>query len=150
MGLCLLAGYSFADGKADLNQLTSRCAQAAKNYRPVQKDFYYKVLHTVEYVGWIGDTNSFELNHPIAMVVRYAGSKKQGHYWFQHKPQKKYAFTVKSDMAGNIKFIPKDHECIDYVFQGIMKKGSIMGLWKNAQDNKSFAFFVYHKEQADN
>ena len=149
LSFCLPAAYSFAGEETNLNQLTAECIRAAKNYRPIQKDFYYKVLHSVECTGWIGEPDNVELKHPIAMTVRYAGSLKEGHYRLLHSPQKKYGFTVKSDMQGNIKLIPKDKDRINYEFQGIIRQGTILGLWANAKLNKSFALYVYPIKQTD-
>ena len=59
--------------------LTAECIRAATIYRPIQKDFFYKVLHTVDYAGWIGEPDNLKLKHPIAMTIRYAGSLKQGY-----------------------------------------------------------------------
>lgn len=149
MSFCIVVAYASAGQETDLNQLTAKCVRAAQNYRPIQKDFLYKVLHTVEYAGWIGDADGLKLRHPIAMAVRYAGSRKQGHYWYLFNPQKKFAITVKTDMDGNINLIANDKEMADYTFQGTMKKGIIMGLWKNGDLNQSFALYVYPTNQAD-
>ena len=143
MSFCLLAAYSFAGEETDLNQFTAECVRAAKNYQPIQKDFFYKVLHTVDYAGWIGEPDNLELKHPIAMTIRYAGSLKQGQYWFQHSPQKKFGFTVRSDIQSNLQFVTKHKEFLNYEFQGVIKQGTIMGLWENAELNKSFAFYAY-------
>jgi len=148
--ICFLPVYSWAGGEAGLNHLTAECVQAAKKFRPIQTDFFYKALHTVEYAGWIGEPNHFELQHPIAMTIRYAGSRKQGYFWFQHSPPEKYDLTVKSDMEGNINLFTQSNDFMNYTFQGIIRNGIIMGLWNNSVQNKAFAFYVYPKSQTDN
>jgi len=141
--VCLSFSLSFAEESADLNYLTTECISAAKKHKAIQKDFPYKVLHTVQYEGWSGDSNTFELIHPVTMTIRYAGTLKHGYYWFQKNPQRKYNVTAKSDVAGNFELVENiGNGFKNYTFRGLMKDGVIKGLWEKGNGKKAYAFYV--------
>ncbi len=143
----LISGFLFsvalAEENVDLNQLTIECVQAANRHQAIQKDFYYKVLHTVQYKGWIGEPTHFELTHPVTMTIRYAGASKKGWYWFNQNPKKKYDIIAKSDMAGNFELVGhSDVGIIGYTFHGLMKDGIIKGVWEKGSGKQAYAFYV--------
>lgn len=138
--------FSFTIGAmqaVDLKKLTLECKLAASDYTPIVKNFPYKVLHTVDYSGWCGDTRDAELRHPIAMKITYAGNRKQGSYWFIANPDKKIKVTARSDLEGNfeLKEIASTGKS-RYVFHGIMKNGEIKGCWVDKAQKKNVAFYV--------
>ena len=141
--VCCVFSLSFAEESTDLNRLAGECIEAEKKYKTIQKDFFFKVLHTVEYKGWSGDAHNFELKFPIAMTLQYAGAEKKGYYWFQNNPGKKYHITVKSDSSGNLELVHTiRHELSNYTFRGLMNNGVIKGLWEKGDGKKSFAFYA--------
>ena len=143
----IVVSFVIAGEDIDLNQLTSECVEAAKHFKKIKKSISYKVLHTVEYEGWSGDSNTFSLKYPIGMIIRYAGVEKTGYYWFKHDPQKKYNISAKVDFEGNYELI----EIIEggfekYQFRGKMHGGIIKGLWEIEHGQKAFAFYVEIKK----
>lgn len=143
--LCLFIStlISFAEENVDLNKLTSECIEASKKYTKIKKPVAYKVLHTVEYEGWSGDSNTFDLHHPVAMTIRYAGAERTGSYWFLNNPQKKYLISAKTDFNGNIELVednPGGHD--KRRFRGLMKDGIIKGAWEQDNGENGFAFYV--------
>lgn len=141
--VCFSFSLSFAEESVDLNLLTTECISAAKKHKAIQKDFPYKVLHTVQYEGWSGNSNTFELAHPVKMKIKYAGALKNGYYWFQKNPQKKYNVTAKSDSSGNFELVENiGNGFINYQFRGLMKDGVIKGLWEKGDGRKTYAFYV--------
>ncbi len=133
----------FAGENADLNRLTTECIKAAKEHKTIKEDFLYKVLHTVSYKGWSGDSNSPELIHPVMLTIRYAGALKEGYYWFPNNPQKKYKFTAKSDIGGNFELFAENADGFkNHKFRGLMKDGIIKGLWGIRAGRKPYAFYV--------
>ncbi|MDY7030923.1 MAG: hypothetical protein SVY10_03330 [Thermodesulfobacteriota bacterium] len=137
---------SFAGENVDLNRLTDECIDAAKKYKTIQKDFLYKVLHTVEYEGWSGDADNFDLKFPIAMKIRYAGVEKKGYYWFLNDPKRKHHIRAKVDYAGNFELVEIAGSGANNKFYGIMKDGIIKGLWEKSNGKRSFAFYVTVKK----
>jgi hypothetical protein len=134
---------SFTEETVDLNQLTIECVEASKRYKTIQNDFAYKVLHTVQYEGWSGDSNTFELAHPVKMTIRYAGASKEGYYWFQKNLQKKYKVTAKSDIEGNFELVEDIGDGFkNHTLRGLMKDGIIKGLWEKGNGKKAYAFYV--------
>ncbi len=141
--MCFSFSLSFAEDSVDLNYLTTECINAAKEHKTIQKEFPYKVLHTVQYKGWSGDANTFKLTHPVIMTIRYAGALKDGYYWFQKNPQKKYKLTAKSDIEGNFELVEEiGNGFKNYTFRGLMKDGIIKGLWGKGRGKKAYAFYV--------
>ncbi len=141
--MCFSFSLSFAEESVDLNYLTPECINAANEYKAIQKDFPYKVLHTVQYKGWSGDSNTFKLTHPVIMMIRYAGALKNGYYWFQKNPQKKYKLTAKSDIEGNFELVEEIGDGFkNYTFRGLMKDRIIKGLWEKGSGKKAYAFYV--------
>lgn len=143
MLLCFSFSRSFAEEGVDLNRFTTECINSAKKHRTIRKDFPYKVLHTVRYRGWSGDPDTLKLTHPVMLTIRYAGALKEGYYWFQDNPQKKFKVTAKSDIEGNFELVEgigdgfKNHR-----FRGLMKEGIIKGLWKTGGGKRAYAFYV--------
>jgi hypothetical protein len=127
----------------DLKDLTAQCISASKDYKPVKDNFAYKVIHTVEYDGWSGNSENIKLTYPVAMIITFTGNIKDGSYWFKNDPQKKYLISIKSDACGNCELIEKTgHGYINYIFHGVMKNGVIKGLWEKGNGKKAFAFYV--------
>jgi len=134
---------SFAENTLDLEQLTSECIEFSKEFKSIQNDFAYKVLHTVQYEGWSGDSKTFKLKYPVGMTIKYAGAEKKGYYFFKKSPHKKIFISVKSDMKGNIELFENIGDgLINYKFHGIMKNGRIKGVWQKGNGKKTFAFYV--------
>lgn len=144
--LCFIfisSSIPMAGENADLDHLTSECIKAAKEHKKIKKDFPYKVLHTVHYNGWSGNSKTFKLIHSVSMVIRYAGSKKKGYYWFTSSPDVKYHVTAKSDLARNYEMVEVTGDGhVNHSFTGRMKNGIIKGIWTKGDDKKAFAFYV--------
>lgn len=141
--LLISTAVSFSEEPVDLDKLTSECIEASTQYRKIQKVVAYKVLHTVEYEGWSGNFRAFPLQDPIGMVIRYAGAKRDGYYWFRNNPQKKYAVNVKTDFNGNIEIIESTvNRNGNYRFRGVMKDGIIKGIWEKGNGKMAFAFYA--------
>jgi hypothetical protein len=141
--VCFLFSSSFADESVDLKHLTAECIEAAMQHEIIEKDFIYKVLHTVRYKGWSGDAETFELVYPIEMEITYAGTSKSGFYWFLLHPKKKIKVSAKSDLRGNFELVEDTGNKIKgYKFRGLMKGGTIKGVWNRENGQKSFAFSV--------
>lgn len=141
--VCFIVSLSFAEERADLKNLTIECRDAAGEHRVIQKDFPYKVLHRVQYEGWSGDANTFQLTYPVAMTISYAGADKKGYYWFKRDPQTQFHFTAKSDMAGNIELVEGVRNGVkNYQFRGLMKNGVIKGIWEKGDGKNAYAFYV--------
>lgn len=134
---------SVADENVNLEHLTSECIESAKAFTSIQNDFAYKLLHTVQYEGWSGNSNSFKLIHPVHMTIKYAGSEKKGYYYFIRNPHKVNIISAKSDMEGS--FLLREYTGDgfgDYTFHGTMKNGIIKGLWQKGNGRQAFAFYV--------
>ena len=141
--LTVFSDSSLAKEIIDLKDLSAQCILASRDYKPVKDNFPYKVIHTVEYEGWSGDSEHIELTHPVVMTITFTGNKKEGSYWFKSDPQKKYMISMKSDEVGNCELTEIiDHDFINYIFHGVMKNGVIMGLWEKGNGKKAFAFYV--------
>ncbi len=141
--VCLSFSVSFAEETENLNYLTTECIKAVKEHKSIQKDFPYKVLHTVQYKGWSGDSNNLKLTHPAMMTIRYAGASKEGYYWFKKNPQKKHKLTAKSDIEDNFELVEEIGDGFkNYTFRGLMKDGIIKGLWEKGSGKKAYAFYV--------
>lgn len=140
----LSVGIFSAGGEpTDLRTLTEQCRSAATNFQPVESDFPYKVLHTVEYGGWCGDSENFDLLHPIRMSIRFAGHKKEGEYWLPSDPDKRYFISATADAAGNCEMKETlQNGNVNYMFRGMMKDGVIKGVWEKGDGKKAFAFYV--------
>ena len=145
--LSAISDASLAEEIIDLKALTRQCILASEDYKPVKNNFPYKVLHTVEYEGWRGDSEHAGLLHPVAMTIKFSGNKKVGAYWLKSDPHKKYMITMKSDAAGNCELTEiSDRGFINDTFHGVMRHGVIMGLWENGNGKKAFAFYVKAKK----
>ena len=126
-----------------LAQLTKECIDTAKKYKTIQNDLPYKSLHTVQYEGWSGDADNFQLVRSVKMTIKYSGASKTGYYWFLNNPQKKYDIIAKSDRSGNFEMVENiGGRIINYTFHGLMKDGVIQGLWEKGDGKKAFAFYV--------
>ena len=146
--LCFSFSLSFAEGNVDLDRFTTECINAAKEHRTIRKDFPYKVLHTVQYKGWSGDSDALKLVHPVVLTIGYAGALKEGYYWFQDNPQEKYKVTVKSDIEGNFELVEENRNGFkNYKFRGLIKDGIIKGLWEKDGGKKAYAFYVKAVEE---
>ncbi len=109
----------------------------------MKDNFPYKLIHTVEYAGWSGDSEHMELIHPVVMTMTFIGNKKEGAYWLESDPQKKFRITMKSDQAGNCELKEiSEHGRMNLVFHGVMKKGVIMGMWEMGNGENTFPFYV--------
>ena len=132
-----------AGPSSDLQQLATECIQAAKQYKPVQKNYPYKVLHTVQYKGWIGDRDHFALTHSVIITIKYAGNLKEGYYWLRQTPQKRYKLIATSDAAGNFSMVQiLENGNQGDIFQGLMKNGVIKGLWKTNDGEHAYALYA--------
>jgi hypothetical protein len=134
---------SLFDEPVDLKKLTNQCLQAAGEFVPITKNYPYKVLHTVNYTGWCGDTLHTGLRHPIEMRLTYAGNSKKGAYWYKAYPENVIKISARSDQKGNLEI--KQHIQTGkhrYVFHGIMKNGELKGCWVEKTQKRSFAFYL--------
>ncbi len=141
--ICFSASSAFAEENIDLNGLTSQCVYAASKHETIENSVAYKVLHTVEYEGWSGDSNNFTLTYPVTMIITYAGAERNGYYWFRNNPQKKYNVSARSDFNGNFELVENSKNGDEnYTFRGLMQNGIIKGLWEKGNGKKAFAFYV--------
>jgi hypothetical protein len=140
--LFLSISISSAEETLDLEQLSYECIESSKVFKNIQNDFAYKVLHTVTYEGWSGDSKTFKLKYPVRMTIKYAGAEKQGYYLIKNY-HKKIFVNAKSDMKGNFELFENIGGGFkNYIFHGTMKNGIIKGLWQKGNGKKAFAFYV--------
>ncbi len=139
----ILITFIVAAESLDLKKLTLECIKASKNYKNIEKNISYKESESIEYVGYSGSYNNFDLKFPIVMRIRYVGIKKEGYYWFKNNPEKKYKIRAKTDTEGNceiIEILESGYE--NYKFRGKIKDGIILGIWEKGSGKKAFAFYA--------
>lgn len=145
VGVLIPFSFLHGDSETALHHLDLKCREAAKSSRQVKRDFYYKVLHTAEFAGWIGDKDNVGLTHAAHMVIRFAGASKTGYFWFDDNPEQKFNIVLRSDVEGNCELVAENVGNIPgrICFAGLMKDGVIRGMWKNCSNRgKTIPFYV--------
>ena len=139
--------HSCATSEKKLRHYTSQCEEAEHAYKTIYSEALPKELYFTEYEGWIGDTLSFQLRHPVFVKIRFGGHG-EGYYRLRENEGSRHQFTMKIDRDNNIELIETDDKGnIIYVFRGRDKDGTIKGVWRKGRGAEAFAFYVTVKRR---